>query len=78
VTAMVKHVRLDNRDYDVALLSQAGQETLALYQHATQQYQDATNMLALMVKARNAYIADLRNEMIQRNTGIDLRNLFSE
>lgn len=75
---MVQHVRLDDRDYDVGLLSQEGLQTLALYQYATQQYQETTNMLALLTKARNAYIAELKYEIVKGSSGVDLDALFDD
>lgn len=62
---MVKTLRLDGKDYDVSVLSDQGQKAFVSYQHATQQLHQAENMTALLTKARNAYIADLKNEIIQ-------------
>ncbi len=75
---MVKTLRLDGKDYDMSVLSDQGQKALVAYQHATQQLQQAENMTALLTKARNAYIADLKNEIIHGKTGIDLIALFDE
>ena len=58
--------------------SEEGRRTLALYQYATTQLQEAENRMALLTKARNAYIADLKNEIIEGRTGVDLGALFDD
>ena len=75
---MVKTLRLDGQDYDVSLLSAQGQETLVAYRHATQQLQQAHNMKALLTKARNAYIADIKHEIIKGKSGVDFSALFED
>lgn len=75
---MVETLRLDGKDYDISVLSAEGRQHLAAYQHATAQMQEATNMIALLSKAKNAYISDLKAEIIQGRTGVDLSSLFSD
>ena len=75
---MAKTLRLGDKDYDVSVLSDEGRRTLALYQYATTQLQEAENRMALLTKARNAYIADLKNEIIEGRTGVDLGALFDD
>ena len=75
---MAKTLRLGEKDYDVSVLSEEGRRTLALYQHATKQLQEAENRMALLTKARNAYIADLKTEIIEGRTGVDLGALFDD
>jgi hypothetical protein len=75
---MAKTLRLGDKDYDVSVLSEEGRRTLALYQYATTQLQEAENRMALLTKARNAYIADLKNEIIEGRTGVDLGALFDD
>lgn len=75
---MAGTLRLDGKEYDVSLLSEQGRQHLIAYQHASRQIAETENMMALLTKARNAYIADLKNEMIQGKTGIDLGSLFDD
>jgi hypothetical protein len=75
---MAKTLRLGEKDYDVSVLSEEGRRTLALYQYATTQLQEAENRMALLTKARNAYIADLKTEIIEGRTGVDLGALFDD
>ena len=75
---MVKTMQIEGKDYDVAALSNEGRKTLTNYMHVKRQLQDAENMHAVLIKARNAYIADLKNQMIRGKTGIDLSTLLSD
>lgn len=69
---------LDGKEYDAASLSEKAQRLLQSYLTVDQQLHEAQNMQAVLTKARNAYIADLRNEMMRGKTGIDLSTLFSD
>jgi hypothetical protein len=42
------------------------------------QVQALSNQQALLTKAKNAYIADLKSEIVQGRTGVDLGALFSD
>jgi hypothetical protein len=75
---MVRTLRLDGKEYDISALGEQGLQNLAAYQHATAQMQEATNMMALLTKAKNAYIAELKTEIIQGRTGVDLSSLLSD
>lgn len=75
---MVKALKIDGKDFDVSKLSDAGNKTLSNYMYVVKQLQAAENMHAVLIKARNAYIADLRNQMIRGKTGIDLSTLLSD
>ena len=75
---MVKRLRLDGKDYDVSQLSEAGRRTLVLFQHTTKRLEDMENTVALLTKARNAYLVELRAEIIQGRTGVELGALFDD
>ena len=40
--------------------------------------QEMSNQMALLTKAKNAYIDDLKSEIVQGRTGVDLGALFSD
>jgi len=42
------------------------------------QVQALSNQKALLTKAKNAYIANLKSEIVQGRTGVDLGALFSD
>lgn len=71
-------IRLNDEDYPVAALSPAGRETLDLYRFAEEQLKHLRNMEAILNKARNAYIADLKHEIVRGRTGLDLSDLLSD
>ena len=71
-------IQLDGAEYDTDNLSPEGRKTLAAYHHATEQLQHATNMRALLTRAKNSYIHELKNEILQGRTGVDLGALFDD
>ena len=71
-------LRFDGVDYD---LSQASDEAKALVvkvKNVDRLVEEKTNLMALLTKAKNAYIADLKTEIIKNKTGVDLSTLFDE
>lgn len=75
---MIKTVKLGEQEYDVSALGEEGRNLLSNFQMATDRLQEAENLHAVLTKARRAYIADIKNEIIQGKTGIDLSTLFSD
>lgn len=75
---MIRTVRIAGQEYDVSALSETGLSNLAGYQFASERLKEAENLHAVLTKARRAYMADIKNEMIQGKTGIDLSALFSD
>ena len=75
---MTQRFRIDGAEYDAALLPKEGQALLDLMTFAQARVRELTNQQALLTKAKNAYIADLKSEIIQGRTGVDLGALFSD
>jgi len=75
---MIKTLKIDDQEYDVSTLSETGRENLAQFQHVTAQLQEAQNFHAVLNKARHAYIADLKNEIVKGKSGVDLSALFDD
>jgi glutamyl/glutaminyl-tRNA synthetase len=73
---MTKSVRIDNVEYDMEQLSQAGRDLYERLSFTQSRLQEYNNMLALLMKAKNAYIADLKTEIVKGRTGVDLGALF--
>lgn len=71
-------VRLDGVDYPVDALGPDGRVLLENYAFADQQLRHLHNMQAILNKARNAYIADLKNEILQSRTGLDFSDLLAD
>ena len=75
---MSQKISLDDTEYDLASLSDEGRKVLVAYQHATESLQDAINMQALLTRAKNSYVAELKSEMVKGKTGVDLGALFDD
>ena len=71
-------LRIDGVDYDSAQLSPTGQAQLAALQYAEAQIRELTNMKALLTRAKNSYVDELKREIIKGKSGVDLGALFSD
>jgi hypothetical protein len=75
---MRQRFRIDGVEYDTEGLSQEGRDLVARLTFTRLTLQEMSNRMALMTKAKNAYIADLKSEIVQGRTGVDLGALFSD
>ncbi len=75
---MTRTFQLDGETYDADALNNEGKALIEVLQFTHFQIQAISNQQALLNKAKNAYIADLKSEIVQGRTGIDLSALFSE
>jgi hypothetical protein len=75
---MSQRFRIDGVEYTTDSLSQEGRDLVARLTFARLQQQELSNQIALLTKAKNAYISDLKTEIIQGRTGVDLGSLFSD
>lgn len=71
-------LRLDGEDYDLSNASDEAKALVARLQHLDRLFEEKNNFMALLTKAKNAYIADLKAEIIKNKTGVDLSSLFDE
>lgn len=67
---------IDGKSYDASTLGAEGQAVLARLRFVQARLAELNNTQALMTKARNAYIADLKVEMVRGRTGVDLSSLL--
>ena len=75
---MNKCFRIDGDEYDSGSLPEEGKALLELMTFVQSRVQELTNQMALHTRAKNAYISDLKAEIIQGRTGVDLGALFSD
>lgn len=75
---MFDRFTLDGKEYARADLSENGQTLFRSYLTVERQLNEAQNMYAVLTKARQAYITDIKNEMIQGKSGVDLAALFGD
>ena len=71
-------LRLDGEDYDLSKASEEAKAIVARLQHLDRLFEEKSNLMALLTKAKNTYIADLKTEIIKNKTGVDLSSLFDE
>ena len=75
---MTQKITLDGVDYETSDLSENSQKLLAAYQHATLRLQETKNMQAILTRAKNSYLSELKAEVVKGKTGLDLEDLFSD
>ena len=75
---MSKHFSIGGVEYSTDGLSGEGTELVKQLRFAQLKLIELSNQLALMSKAKNAYIADLKMEIIQGRTGLDLGDLLAD
>lgn len=71
-------LRLDGKDYDLSIASETAKMLMARLQSLDRLFEEKNNLMALLTKARNAYIAELKTEIIKNKTGVDLSTLFDQ
>lgn len=65
-------IKLDDKEYDVASLSEAAVSITEHLKMLDSRIQEANNMHSILTKAKRAYITDLKSEMISAKAGLDL------
>ena len=75
---MTQKINLDGVEYDTDQLSNEGKKNLVAYAHVNQRLQEALNMRAILTRAKNSYISELKSEMVKGKTGLDLSDLFGD
>jgi len=71
-------LRLDGEDYVLAELTQEARQLVYRLHSMDKVVDEKRSMLAVLAKAKNAYISDLKNEIIKTSSGVDLSSLFDE
>jgi len=75
---MSKNFRIDGVEYNTEDLSEHGRELMTVITFVQRQMHLLNNQKAVLTKAKNAYISDLKSEILEGRTGIDLASLISE
>ena len=73
---MSQKINIDGVEYDFESLSQKAKDILEKLQHTDTQIQDNKNLSALLTRAKNSYIHELKREMIEGKSGVDIASLF--
>jgi hypothetical protein len=75
---MSRSFRIDGVEYDADELSAEGSAMVDRLMFVQRQTVELLNEQAVLNKAKNAYIADLKAEIVEGRTGVDLGVLFSD
>lgn len=64
-------IKLDDLEYDLSDLNETAKRLVIELRNLDAELQNKINMQAILNKAKNAYVADLKNEMITQKSGFD-------
>tara|TARA_Y100000385_G_C12485740_1_gene380927 strand:+ start:135 stop:350 length:216 start_codon:yes stop_codon:yes gene_type:complete len=64
-------IKLDDKEYDIANLSDRARELTDALQNVSARIQESNNMVAILNKAKRAYIEGLKSEMLSAKAGFD-------
>ena len=64
-------IKLDDKEYDIANLSDRARELTDALQNVSARIQESKNMVAILTKAKRAYIEGLKSEMLSAKAGFD-------
>ena len=62
---------VDDKEYDIANLSDRARKLTDAVQDVSARIQESNNMLAILTKAKRAYIEGLKSEMLSAKAGFD-------
>jgi hypothetical protein len=64
-------IKLGDKVYDTSSLTGEAQKLATALKVLEERIQEANNMMAILTKAKRAYIADLKTEMLSAKAGFD-------
>tara|TARA_Y100000385_G_scaffold272570_1_gene313541 strand:- start:2088 stop:2312 length:225 start_codon:yes stop_codon:yes gene_type:complete len=73
---MAKKINIDGIEYNLDNLSQTVKSVLEKIQNADTQIQEMTNLYNVLTRAKKSYIRELKREMIEGKSGVDIASLF--
>ena len=71
---MAQKISIDDREYDINNLSDTANKFFEQLRGVDIAINEKNNLSAILLKAKRAYIADLKSEMLSQKAGLD----FSE
>ena len=75
---MPEYVKFGGKTYDFSLLSAEGRRTFDMLKYTIDRLQEAQKKEEALKRAKNAYVSDLRNEIVKGTSGIDLDALLGD
>ena len=73
-----RKIRLDCAEYPSDGLPEGARTAVECLDFIAMQIQEKSNQIALLSKAKNAYIHDLKAEIIKKRSGVDLITGFDD
>jgi hypothetical protein len=73
---MAKKINIDGIEHDLDNPSQNAKAILEKLQHADTQIQDMTNLYTVLTRAKKSYVSELKREMIEGKSGVNIASLF--
>ena len=64
-------IKIDDLEYELSELNETANRLVIELRNLDAELQNKVNMQAILNKAKNAYVADLKNEMITQKSGFD-------
>jgi len=75
---MVKKITVEGSDYSIADLTEDSQKIWSRLFFVLQKLDELSGQHALLTRAKNAYIEDIKSEVVQSKSGVDFAALFSD
>lgn len=72
---MTKLIKIGDVDYPAENLSENGKGLLASLNSLDASIKERSNLIAVLTRAKQAYIADLKAEIISKKAGLDLSDI---
>lgn len=69
---------IDGDKYSTEGLSPDGIELVTMLKFSQRKITNLTNQHALLMKAKNAYISDIKTEVVESRSGLDVGALFTD
>ena len=73
-----KYFKLDGEKYSTEGLSSEGIELVSMLKFTQKKITTLSNQHALLMKAKNAYISDIKAEVVESRSGLDVGALFTD
>lgn len=75
---MAERIKLGDKIYDLGKLSPKGRKTFEQLVYTTQRLEECQQKEQALARAKNAYITDLREEIVAAQSGINLSELLGD
>ena len=75
---MPKYFKLDGEKYSTDGFSSDAIELVSMLKFTQKKITTLTNQHSLLMKAKNAYISDIKAEVVESRSGLDVGALFTD